>query len=83
MAQNTSTAVMQQRAEPNDSLDFFPTPPWAVRALCKHVLPRLIGHGQSLRRVLEPACGQGHTGPTTMVWIPRCRTQLEQSGDYQ
>ena len=35
---NTSHAVMQQRHEAHDSLDDFPTPPWAVRALCEHVL---------------------------------------------
>ena len=33
--QNVSTAVMQRRIEPHDSLDFFPTPPWATRALVK------------------------------------------------
>lgn len=33
--QNTSSAVMQQRSEPHDSLDDFPTPPWATRALCE------------------------------------------------
>lgn len=26
---------MQQRREPHDSLDDFPTPPWATRALCE------------------------------------------------
>lgn len=31
--QNRSSAVMQQRSEPHDSLDDFPTPPWATRAL--------------------------------------------------
>lgn len=35
MTQNTSSAVMQQRSEPHDSLDDFPTPPWATRALCE------------------------------------------------
>lgn len=58
MSQNRSSAVMQQRAEPHDSLDFFPTPPWATRALCEHVLggkARL-----SVRSVWEPACGMGH-----------------------
>lgn len=35
MGQNTSSAVMQQRSEPHDSLDDFPTPPWATRALCE------------------------------------------------
>lgn len=35
MSQNRSSAVMQQRSEPHDSLDDFPTPPWATRALCE------------------------------------------------
>ena len=56
--QNTSHAVMAQRLEPLDSLDDFPTPPWATRALCEH----LIEAGQNLARksVWEPACGQGY-----------------------
>jgi hypothetical protein len=33
------TAVMAQRREPPDALDYFPTPPWATRALFRHVLP--------------------------------------------
>jgi len=55
--QNTSSAVMNQRTEPDDSLDYFPTPPWATRALCeflKHTF-RL-----STSTVWEPACGEGH-----------------------
>lgn len=51
--QNTTSAVMQQRIEPRDSLDFFPTPPWATRALCE----RICTAGMS---VWEPACGAGH-----------------------
>jgi hypothetical protein len=35
--QNRSSAVMQQRAEADDSLDDFPTAPWAVRALMEHL----------------------------------------------
>jgi len=56
--QNTSHAVMSQRSEAKDSLDDFPTPPWAVRALIEHV----IGGKDALRRqsCLEPACGRGH-----------------------
>jgi hypothetical protein len=53
MTQNTSHAVMAQRIEPNDSLDFFPTPPWATRALCAHVAP-IAGH-----LAWDPACGEG------------------------
>lgn len=54
--QNTSHAVMAQRIEPHDSLDFFPTPPWATRALCEE-----LGSVDVLGRYTawEPACGQG------------------------
>jgi len=54
MAQNTSSAVMQQRAEPHDSLDDFPTPPWAARALMEHVVK--IHKSASL---WEPAANRG------------------------
>lgn len=57
MAQNTSTAVMQRRVEPHDSLDYFPTPPWATRALCRY-----LEHADPIEtmRAWEPACGEGH-----------------------
>jgi len=55
MSQNRSTAVMARRVEPADSLDFFPTPPWATRALCEWLRAR----GSFFRTVWEPACGQG------------------------
>lgn len=57
MPQNTSHAVMAQRTEASDSLDDFPTPPWATRAFVEHVL----GGHTNLRNlsVLEPACGRG------------------------
>lgn len=54
MTQNLSHAVMSQRVEPGDSLDMFPTPAWATRALCTHVID-IRGCA-----VWEPACGQGH-----------------------
>lgn len=57
--QNTSSAVMQQRKEARDSLDFFPTPPWATRAL----LDRLEREGYDVSlphaNVWDPACGAG------------------------
>jgi hypothetical protein len=34
---NTSTAVMQRRRVARSSLDDFPTPPWATRALCERL----------------------------------------------
>lgn len=54
MSQNTSSAVMQQRAEPHDSLDDFPTPPWAGRALMAHVMPVTVGS-----TFWEPAANRG------------------------
>lgn len=58
--QNRSHAVMAQRVEAPSSLDDFPTPPWAARALMRHVLPDEAHKSLSL---LEPACGRGH-----MAW---------------
>ncbi len=56
--QNTSHAVMAQRAELKNSLDDFPTPPWATRALVEHVVAAKTG--LSALTCLEPACGRGH-----------------------
>ena len=56
--QNTSHAVMAQRAELKNSLDDFPTPPWATRALVEHVV--VSKASVSSMSCLEPACGRGH-----------------------
>lgn len=63
--QNTSSAVMQQRSEPHDSLDDFPTQPWATRALIRHVImPNMTGFDPGaqlkLSSVWEPACNRGY-----------------------
>lgn len=56
--QNRSSAVMQQRSEPHDSLDDFPTPPWATRALCEFLASQFgVGATTSCR---EPAANRGH-----------------------
>lgn len=57
MSQNRSHAVMQQRSEPHDSLDDFPTPPWATRALCERLLS--IGEVLAPMTVREPAANRG------------------------
>lgn len=53
---------MAQRSEAKNSLDDFPTPPWATRALVKYA----ISANDSLRSMtcLEPACGRGHMSVT-------------------
>ncbi len=59
MAQNTSSAVMARRVEPPDSLDLYPTPPWATRAIIEHVL-KPYGLFNAEDRVWEPASGLLH-----------------------
>lgn len=60
MTQNTSTAVMQRRVAGTDSLDFYPTPPWATRALMEWViLPNMGGRGVGAMTCWEPAVGHG------------------------
>ena len=58
LAPNGARAIMGSRQEPEDSADYFPTPPWATRALCEHILPRYANSRSS--SVWEPACGEGH-----------------------
>lgn len=61
MTQNTSHAVMQQRHEAHDSLDDFPTPPYATRAAIRHAFPLLSGwNGAAGRSVWEPCCNRGY-----------------------
>lgn len=55
-------ATAPTRVEP-DGLDYFPTPPWATRALLEDVLFEQLGidsHDFSRQLVWEPACGEGH-----------------------
>ena len=58
MTQNTSTAVMQRRVEAHDSLDDFPTPPWATRALCEWIAA--LGYDLPSMDCREPAANRGH-----------------------
>jgi hypothetical protein len=66
--QNTSHAVMAQRFEAKDSLDDFPTPPWATRALLEHIiLDKNLPH----HSVWEPACGEGHMAKVLQEYFER------------
>lgn len=56
-----SYAVMSNRVEAPDSLDFYPTPLWGTRALCKYVLPRLIAAPMLNKMTAwDPCAGEGH-----------------------
>lgn len=69
MSQNRSSAVMQQRSEPHDSLDDFPTPPWATRALCEWLKAR--GEDLDAFTVREPAANRGHMLATLQEYFHR------------
>ncbi len=62
MSQNRSPAVMAQRSEPHDSLDDFPTPPWATRALIEHIIIPHVMSRDELRNipVWQPDCNRGY-----------------------
>ena len=73
------TAVMSRRTEPHDSLDFFPTPPWAARALCELLTAR-TGPLSGLT-AWEPACGEGHiAGPLAEYFRDVYATDVHQYG---
>jgi len=55
MRQNRSSAVMQQCKEAHDSLNDFPTPPWATRALCEQLHEPL-----NMMTCREPAANRGY-----------------------
>jgi hypothetical protein len=48
---------MAQRQEARDSLDYFPTPPWATRALCARL--ERLGFDLGVETTWDPACGAG------------------------
>src|SRR3974390_2078933 len=59
MAQNTSNAVMASNMTPKGSASYFPTPPWALRAMIE---AGGLGDPAALKGMTawEPACGEGH-----------------------
>ncbi len=67
--QNTSHAVMAQRTELKNSLDDFPTPPWATRALIEHVV--ISKDRVRSMTCLEPACGRGHMSVTLAEYFDK------------
>ncbi|HEY9081316.1 hypothetical protein [Magnetovibrio sp.] len=58
MAQNTSAAVMAQRAAPRDGLDDFPTHPWALRAFIEYIFVKALRHQPDEMTVWEPAANR-------------------------
>ncbi len=80
-------AVMQQRTEALDSLDFFPTPPWGTRSFCEYVLPKLGIPVSRLKTLVaaEPAAGEGHMAETLKEYFGevRCSDVYDYGKGYQ
>jgi hypothetical protein len=65
---NGARSVMASRIDRRDSLDFYPTPPWATRALVERALPHVGVNFDGV--VWEPACGEGHMSDTLAEYVP-------------
>jgi len=69
MNQNRSSAVMQQRVEPADLLDDFPTPPYGTRAPIEKIIrPRGIDLGTT---AWEPCCNRGYMARPLREYYPK------------
>ena len=78
---NGSRAIAASRAEPDDSLDYFPTCPWATRALMDVVLPHL-NLDLTRSRIWEPACGEGHISEVLREYSSHvCATDIHDYGN--
>jgi hypothetical protein len=67
---NGARSVMACRVEQRDSLDYFPTPPWATRALVERVLPHIGINFTGVDMVWEPACGEGYMSDVLAEYAP-------------
>jgi hypothetical protein len=71
-SRRAAAGVMQSRHEPPDSLDYFPTPPWATRAFIEEVMFPHLGANRT-DTVWEPCCGEGHMAEPLREVFPRVR----------
>ena len=83
MVQNRSSAVMQQRTEAHDSLDDFPTPPWATRAAIE-VIRTIDSRPLENLMAREPCANRGYmVRPMEEVFLRVYPSDVHQYGtDY-
>lgn len=82
--QNRSTAVMQRRRVAPDSLDYFPTPPFATRALCEFLSQSAPGLVLGDLDVWEPACGELHMARPLGEYFRSVRaSDVHRYGDHE
>ncbi len=66
-----------------DPREFFPTPPWATRALIEHVFPHLgRPNAAKYASVWEPACGEGHMAETLKEYFKDVIASDKYAYDY-
>ena len=70
MTSNRNMGAREHRVEPGDSLDDFPTPPWAARAICEH-LEHTFDFDLTTKSVWEPACNRGAFARGLQDWFQR------------
>jgi hypothetical protein len=72
----TRSMFTQHRTEHNydQSLDYYPTPGWATRALCEYVI-------EPKGSVLEPAAGAGHMSNVLLEYFGNVTAKDIQHGD--
>ena len=73
---------MQRRRVAPDSLDYFPTPPFATRALCEFL--QAEGYDLSRMTCWEPACGEMHMAKPLGEYFGQVRaSDVHQYGDNE
>lgn len=51
--------MVSRKSDYDETMDYFPTPAYATRALFEHVIPQIIPRAPELS-IWDPACGGGH-----------------------
>jgi hypothetical protein len=68
---NAGLGIGAARVHSLDSLDYFPTPPWATRVLMEVVMPHYGIDPRSIAQVWEPASGEGHMSEVLREYVGR------------
>lgn len=74
MIRQVRYAIMAQRhdsAKTDPDADFYPTPPWAIRALMEYAPPF---NGTKFTTCLEPACGDGTMSRTLSEYFDEVKS---------
>lgn len=76
MANSSSAVLAQRKTKPIHTLDFYPTPPWAVRALFEF----LIKKPHTTQIIFEPACGMGDMSKVLAEFAPTISSDIADYG---